>query len=120
MQFRRGLTLFYKANESGYKEVVPGIKLKALVYGEKTLLAAFRMEANSILPKHSHHHEQTGYLVEGKIRFTIGQQTFETSPGDSWCIPANADHSAEILENSLVIEVFSPVREDYLPERLNG
>ena len=109
--------MFYKANERGYKQVSPGIRLKTLVYGEKTLLSQFRMEANSILPKHSHRYEQTGYLVEGKIRLTIGQQPFEVGPGDSWCIPSNADHSAEILENSLAIEVFSPVREDYLPEK---
>ena len=109
--------MFYKANESGYKQVLPGIRLKTLVYGENTLFSEFRMEANSILPKHSHYHEQTGYLVKGRIRLTIGQQTFEAGPGDSWCIPSNTDHSAEILEKSLAIEVFSPVREDYLPKK---
>ncbi|MCX5856077.1 MAG: cupin domain-containing protein [Deltaproteobacteria bacterium] len=109
--------MFYKVDESGYKQVLPGIKFKTLVYGEKTLFSEFRLEANSILPKHSHFHEQTGYLVEGRISLTIGQQTFEAGPGDSWCIPSNIDHNAEILENSLAIEVFSPVREDYLPEK---
>jgi len=114
---RKEPILFYKVNESGYKQVLPGIRLKSLVYGENTLLSEFRMEANSILPRHSHCHEQTGYLVEGRIKLIIGQQIFEAGPGDSWCIPSNADHSAEILENSLAIEVFSPVREDYLPEQ---
>ena len=109
--------MFYKADESGYKQVLPGIKLKTLVFGERTLFSEFRMEANSILPQHSHYHEQTGYLVKGRIKLTIGQQTFEAGPGDSWCIPSNAVHSAEILENSLAIEVFSPLREDYLPEK---
>jgi quercetin dioxygenase-like cupin family protein len=109
--------LFYKVNESGYTLVLPGIKLKTLVYGEKTLFSEFRMEANSMLPRHSHSHEQTGYLVKGKIRLSIGQETFEVEPGDSWCIPGNTDHSAEILENSVAIEVFSPVREEYLPEK---
>jgi quercetin dioxygenase-like cupin family protein len=114
---RKEPILFYKVHESGYKQALPGIRLKTLVYGENTLLSEFRLEANSILPRHSHYHEQTGYLVEGRIRLTIGQQTFEAGPGDSWCIPGNTDHSAEILENSLAIEVFSPVREDYLPEK---
>ena len=107
--------MFYKADESGYRQVLPGIELKTLVYGEKTLFSEFRMEANSILPEHSHIYEQTGYLIKGKIRLAVGEQTFEASPGDSWCIPSNTVHSAEILENSLAIEVFSPVREDYLP-----
>ena len=107
--------MFYKADENGYKQVLPGIKIKTLVYGEKTLFSEFRMEAYSKLPDHAHPHEQTGYLVEGRIRLTIGEETFEVGPGDSWCIPGNAIHSAEILKNSVAIEVFSPVREEYLP-----
>jgi quercetin dioxygenase-like cupin family protein len=107
--------LFYKVNDSGYRQVLPGIRLKTLVSGEKTLFAEFRMEANSVLPRHSHVYEQTGYLIHGKIRLTIGEQVFDAGPGDSWCIPGNTDHGAEILEKSLAIEVFSPVREDYLP-----
>lgn len=107
--------MFYKADENGYKEILPGIRLKTLVHGEKTLFAEFRMEAGSSLTRHAHIHEQTGFLVEGRVRLTIGQQTFEAGPGDSWCIPGNTGHSAEILEKSHAIEVFSPVREDYLP-----
>ena len=109
--------MFNKGSESGYRQVLPGITLKTLVYGEKTLFTEFKMKADSILPAHSHVYEQTGYLVKGRIRLIIGQQTFEACPGDSWCIPGNTEHGAEILENSLAIEVFSPVREDYLPEK---
>jgi len=107
--------LFYKANQNGFKEVLPGIKLKTLVYGEKSLFSEFRMTAGSILPKHAHFHEQTGYLTEGKIRLTIGNETFDVEKGDCWCIPGNVEHSAEILKDAIAIEVFTPVREDYLP-----
>jgi quercetin dioxygenase-like cupin family protein len=109
--------LFYKAKQNGFKEVLPGIKLKTLVCGEKTLFTEFRMDAGAVLPKHTHVHEQTGYLTEGKIRLTIGEQVFEVEKGDSWCIPGNMEHSAEILQDSVAIEVFSPVREEYLPEK---
>ncbi|MDD2321960.1 MAG: cupin domain-containing protein [Geobacteraceae bacterium] len=107
--------MFYKANKEDYRQVLAGIRLKTLVYGDKTLFAEFRMESGSNLPSHSHLHEQTGYLVAGRLRLTIGRQTFEVEKGDSWCIPGNTDHSADILEDSVAIEVFSPVREDYLP-----
>lgn len=107
--------MFYKANEKEFKEVLPGIKLKTLVFGEKTLFTEFRMDAGAVLPKHAHIHEQTGYLTEGKIRLTIGSQVFEVEKGDCWCIPGNTEHSAEILKDAVAIEVFSPVREDYLP-----
>jgi quercetin dioxygenase-like cupin family protein len=110
--------LFYKANQNGFKEVLPGIDLKTLVYGDKTLLAEFRMAAGAVLPKHAHVHEQTGYLAYGKIRLTIGEQTFAVEKGDSWCIPGNVDHGAEILQDSVAVEVFSPVREDYLPQKV--
>jgi quercetin dioxygenase-like cupin family protein len=110
--------LFYKANQDGFKQVLPGIKLKTLVYGEKTLFTEFRMDAGSVLPKHAHIHEQTGYLTEGKIRLKIGEEVLEVEKGDSWCIPGNMEHSAEILQDSVAIEVFSPVRDEYLPEKV--
>jgi quercetin dioxygenase-like cupin family protein len=113
----KDFSMFYKADKGGYKEVLPGIKLKTLVYGEKTLFSEFRMDANSCLPAHAHVYEQTGYLVEGKVSLTIGQQTFEAEAGDSWCIPSNVEHSAKIRANAIAIEVFSPVREDYLPKK---
>jgi quercetin dioxygenase-like cupin family protein len=114
----RNPLLFSKADQTGYHEVLPGIRIKTLVYGENTLFTEFRMSAGSTLPKHAHSHEQTGYLVEGRIRLTIGEQSFGVGPGDSWCIPGDTPHSAEILEESVAVEVFSPVREDYLPEKM--
>ena len=107
--------MFYKANDDGFKDVLPGIRLKTLVYGDKTLLTEFRMNAGAVLPRHAHVHEQTGYLMKGKIRLTIGEQMFDVKEGDSWCIPGKTQHSAEILKDSVAVEVFSPVREDYLP-----
>lgn len=110
--------MFYKANQGGYKIVLPGIKLKTLVYGEKTLFTEFRMNAGSVLPQHAHIHEQTGYLIEGKIRLTIGEQVFEVEKGDCWSIPGNMEHGAEILKDSVAIEVFSPVRDEYIPRKV--
>ncbi|MDX2498686.1 MAG: cupin domain-containing protein [Desulfobacterales bacterium] len=110
--------MFYKRVNSGYKQALKGVELKTLVYGDKTLCTEFRLEMGSKLPRHRHPHEQTGYLVSGRIRLSIGQEMFEVAPGDSWCIPANVEHGAEILMDSVAVEVFSPVREEYLPENL--
>ena len=109
--------MFYKRSNNGYKQALDGIKLKTLVYGDKTLFAEFHLEKGSQLPRHAHPHEQTGYLISGRIRLSIGEDTFEVEPGDSWCIPGHVEHRAEIIEDSVAIEVFSPVREDYLPDR---
>jgi quercetin dioxygenase-like cupin family protein len=79
-------------------------------------MTEFKLHKGSILPVHSHPHEQTGYLVKGHIILTIGNEKYEAKPGDSWSIPGGVEHCADIMEDSLAIEVFSPVREDYLPE----
>jgi len=107
--------MFYQANQDGYRLALPGIQLKTLAHGDRTLLTEFRMAAGSILPTHAHPQEQTGYLVAGRIRFTVDGTSFEAGPGDSWCFAGNVAHAAEILEDTLAIEVFSPIREDYLP-----
>jgi quercetin dioxygenase-like cupin family protein len=107
--------MFSKSNNTGYKQALPGIKMRTLVYGDNTLMTEVLLEKDSVLPKHSHPHEQTGYLVKGKMSLMIGAETFTVGPGDSWCIPGNTDHGANILEDSVAVEVFSPVREEYLP-----
>ena len=106
--------MFRKHAADGYKEALDRVELKTLVHGEKTLLAEFRLAKGAVLPKHSHPHEQTGYLVSGRMDLSIGSETHAVSPGDSWCIPGDAEHSAVAREDSVAIEVFSPVREDYL------
>ena len=78
-------------------------------------MAEFILQAGSNLPLHAHPYEQTGYLVKGGIRLKIGDSIQEIRPGDSWCIPMNVPHGAQILEDSVAIEVFAPRRDDYLP-----
>jgi quercetin dioxygenase-like cupin family protein len=107
--------MFRKSDTTGYKNALDRVKLKTLVHGEKTLLAEFRLDKGAVLPRHSHPHEQTGYLVSGRMDLTIGGETHAVSAGDSWCIPGNVEHHAVAHEDSVAIEVFSPVREDYLP-----
>ncbi|MGE5294372.1 MAG: cupin domain-containing protein [Solirubrobacterales bacterium] len=107
--------MFEKHDAEGYKPALPGIRMKTLCYGRQTLMTEFLLEAGSALPRHSHPHEQTGYLVKGHIRLTIGGRPHDVMPGDSWCVPSAVEHGAQILEDSVAIEVFSPVREDYLP-----
>ena len=108
--------MFCKRNASGYRDINKDVAMKTLVYGEKTLFAEFHLKAGGELPKHAHAYEQTGYLVSGAILLTIGNETFNVEPGDSWCIPLNVEHGAKILVDSVAIDVFSPVRKDYLPE----
>lgn len=107
--------MFKKYTDHGYSTPVQGIHMKTLVHGSNTLMSEFHLDKGSLLPAHSHPHEQTGYLVSGKIRLFILDEANLVEPGDAWCIPGGIEHRAEILEDSVAVEVFSPVREDYLP-----
>jgi quercetin dioxygenase-like cupin family protein len=78
-------------------------------------MTEFLLEAGTDLPLHRHPYEQTGCLVKGRLKMMIGSETFDAGPGDAWCIPENVDHGAYAVEDSVAIEVFAPVREDYLP-----
>ena len=106
--------MFSRQSSDNYKQALPGIKMKTLCHGDKTLMTEFVMQAGSALPLHSHPHEQTGYLVSGSIVLTIDGERHEVSPGDSWCIASGIEHGAQIVSDSVAIEVFSPVREEYL------
>jgi quercetin dioxygenase-like cupin family protein len=108
--------MFEKSSSLGYRALLAGIRMKTLSYGEKTLLAEFLLDGASTLPRHSHPYEQTGYLVKGHIVLSIGEAEHDVTPGDAWCIATGVEHGARVVEDSVIVEVFSPVREDYLPK----
>jgi len=107
--------MFQQGHNDGYRTVLDKICQKTLALGDKTLMAEFRLDKAALLPGHSHPHEQTGYLASGRLELAIGSTSYLVQPGDSWCIPGNVEHNALAIEDSVAIEVFSPVREDYLP-----
>ena len=108
--------MFAKRSPEDYETMSPGVQRKTLCYGGKTLMTEFLLEAERDLPVHSHPYEQTGYLVQGHILMTIGGKAHDVMPGDSWCIPPDVEHGAKTFEDSVAIEVFSPVRKEYLPQ----
>jgi quercetin dioxygenase-like cupin family protein len=98
----------------GFHDILPGIGIRTLVHGEKSLMSKFLLKAGSELPIHGHPYEQAGYLIRGRLRLFIGGEVGEAGPGDSWCIASDVPHRAEVLEDSEALEIFSPAREDYL------
>ena len=106
--------MIVKAGSEGYHLVLEGVWLKNLSHGEKTHLIEVKFNKGAIIPEHNHPHEQTGYLISGKLKFFSGEQEEIALPGDSWTFVGDSMHGAEALEESVVIEIFSPAREDYL------
>ena len=109
--------MIVKANEDGYNEMLDGVRLKSMVHGAATHLTEVRFVKGAVVPEHTHPHEQTGYLVAGSLRFFGGDRgDTVVTPGDCWSFAPHEPHGAEALEDSVVVEVFSPIREDYLPD----
>lgn len=104
-----------KPDPSNYRELAPGVCMKALTYGQNSLLCEFHLKQGAVIPAHQHSQEQTGYLVRGSLRFIGDEGDAVVEAGHSWNFKGGVAHGAEALVDSVVVEVFSPVRQDYLP-----
>jgi quercetin dioxygenase-like cupin family protein len=107
--------MFTKKSSRNFRPLIDGVSMRPLAWEEKTILCEFKLEKGHKIPSHQHPCEQTGYLISGKLNFRIDKIWHLAETGDSWSIPENLEHEVEILENSVVLELFSPIRPDYLP-----
>lgn len=100
--------------EQAKKRSFKGVSLDSLAVGEKTMVCKMNYVVGNYATEHKHPHEQSGYVISGKYRMTIEEQEYELNPGDSYAIPGDTPHSFKVIEGGEVIDVFTPVREDYL------
>jgi len=99
------------------KEKVTDLLDRRLITGERMMLAHVYLKKGCVVPKHSHENEQLTYILEGALRFWIGEDGKEelvVSAGEVLHIPSNIPHKAEALEDTLDVDVFSPPRWDWL------
>lgn len=107
---------FYRWEELPLERVTDQISRK-LVTGERMMLAHVYLDKGAIVPKHSHENEQLTYILEGALRFWIGEDEAEelvVRAGEVLYIPSNVPHKAEALEDTLDVDIFSPPRQDWL------
>ena len=101
-------------NEARPVIVAPGVVRRTLCSGDRMTSVEITFEAGASIASHTHEHEQTGYLARGRLRFDLGDETRELAAGDAWLVPSLAPHSVTAIEPSVVVDVFSPVRTEYL------
>jgi quercetin dioxygenase-like cupin family protein len=92
----------------------PGLTRRVGAHNDKLFVVEHRMEGEWVGAAHSHPHEQVVYVVSGRLRVTAGGRTFEVGQGDSFAVRGGVEHQASALEPSVVIDVFTPARLDYL------
>ena len=105
----------FRANtEAPAVEMFPGIVRRTLNSGDRTTLCEIVLDAGAVVPAHTHPHEQVGYVASGRVRFEIEGEKRELGAGDSYLVPGGAEHLVTAIERSVCIDIFSPVREEYL------
>jgi len=83
------------------------VHVNAMTIGEVSL------DPNTVVPMHDHPHEQLTYVIEGRFQFTVGSETTVLEPGMVALIPGGVTHGGTTLTACKVIDIFSPIREDY-------
>ncbi len=94
-------------------ELGGGIKRKVMAHDEKMMIVKVAFEKGGIGASHSHPHTQASYVDSGKFEITIGDRRMELKGGDVYFVPSDVLHGAVCLESGVLIDVFSPRREDF-------
>jgi quercetin dioxygenase-like cupin family protein len=106
--------------DSMKKERVSDMLERRLITGDRMMLAHVYLKKGCIVPKHSHENEQLTYILEGALRFWIGEDgasEITVRAGEVLLIPSNVPHKAEALEETLDVDIFSPPRQDWLDKK---
>lgn len=104
---------FIKLKDIPSKELLPGFTGR-MIHTENMTLAYWDIKEGSVLPEHHHVHEQvSAQVISGELELTLEGETRIMKAGDIAIIPSNAVHSGKAITDCQILDVFSPVREDY-------
>ena len=107
---------FYRWEDMPRERVTESLE-RRLITADRMMLAHVYLEKGCIVPKHSHENEQLTYILEGALKFWIGEDGAEeliVRSGEVLVIPSHVPHRAEALEDTLDVDIFSPPREDWI------
>lgn len=96
-----------------WEEVTDDISRK-IVTGSNEMVAQVRLKKGALVPEHSHVSEQISYVVEGALKFWVAGKETVLRAGELMVIPPNVPHKALALEDTLDLDIFSPIRQDWL------
>ena len=91
----------------------PGLRRQVMSTSDTLMLVRHRMDAGWVGARHAHPHEQMVYVVRGAIRLNMQGESYDLRTGDSILVPGGVEHDASASEDSEVLDVFTPAREDY-------
>lgn len=106
--------MFVYNNELTATPCEPGVSRKILTYSDELMMCEITFEKGAKGNFHSHEHLQITYIAEGSFEFTIAGETRIVNKGDSVYMPSNAEHGVTCLEAGKLVDVFNPMRKDFL------
>lgn len=106
--------MFRFNNDAGTTNCEPGVTRKILCYSDELMMCEISFEKGAKGNFHKHEHLQITYIAKGKFEFTIGGETKVVSVGDSVYMPSNVEHGVTCLEEGILVDVFNPMRQDFL------
>ena len=107
------MSYFLDASDRKSMDLVPGARTKTF-WGEHMLLSLVEVDANALVPLHTHPHEQGGIIVEGELEMGVDGEVKLLKPGDMYIIPGNVEHYAKAHDvKAVALDIFSPVREEF-------
>ena len=95
------------------KQLAPGVRRRFLT-ADRVTIARFNLARDAVVPVHDHDHEQVSYVVSGALKFVVDGKETLVRAGEALQIPSWAKHGVTALEDTQVIDVFSPVRQDWI------
>jgi len=101
-------------SEIDWEDLGGGIRRKMLTFEEKVMMVKIAFNAGAVGEAHSHPHIQCSYVESGEFELTIGGEVKTLKSGDSFLVPTNVQHGAKAVTDGVLIDVFTPLREDFL------
>ena len=101
-------------NENPWITICPGIKRQTVANGKTMYQMLATLEAGSKMPAHQHLQEQIVHILSGRMKLIVDGTAHEMKPGDSFYLASNVPHGVETLEETRVLDTFSPPRDEYL------
>jgi unsaturated pyranuronate lyase len=95
-------------------EKVTEMLSRKLVTGEREMLAQVYLKAGCVVPMHAHDSEQMTYILQGALKFLVAGEEITVREGEVLHIPSRVAHQAEALDDTFSLDVFSPIRQDWL------
>ena len=103
----------YEWNQIEKEQLNPAFA-RQVIHGETMTVARVYLKKGCLVPEHSHHNEQISMLEQGALRFVLAGEELILKAGQVLRIPPHVPHSAEALEDSVAVDLFSPIREDWI------